>query len=300
MMNSNVKTFESVFIKIPQLKSKDVIIGSIYRPPDTSIPDFLEDLDKILQYLSNSKKKVILMGDFNIDILRHNEHQSTAMFLNMRTSHRYAPTILRPTRITEFTATLIDNIFINFPNKHMDSCLIIDDLSDHLPIVDLLYMDLHFTQVKIENNSTKRIFSDSAKEAFMNSLLNTDWTFVEDQISMQNINVVYTSLITKYKSLYDLAFPLVKVTQKRQDGPRQPWMTMALLKSCKKKAKLGYIRNFLKNPTPQNKLKFTQYRNKFKQIKKLSESNYYAESFTQCKNDLNKTWKIIKKILHSN
>ena len=103
-----------MFIKIPQLKSKDVIIGSIYRPPDTSIPDFLEDLDKILQYLSNSKKKVILMGDFNIDIIRHNEHQSTAMFLNMLASYRYAPTILRPTCITEFTATLIDNIFYKF------------------------------------------------------------------------------------------------------------------------------------------------------------------------------------------
>src|SRR6218665_2411048 len=159
-------------------------------------------------------------------------------------------------------------------------------------------MDLHLPQMKIENNSTKRTFSDSAKEAFTNSLLNTDWTFVEDQISTQNINIVYTSFITKYKSLYDLAFPLVKVTQKRRDGPRQPWMTMALLKSCKKKAKL--YKKFLKNPTPQNKLKFTQHRNKFKQIKELSESSYYAESFTQCKNDLNKTWKIIKKILHSN
>src|SRR6218665_2883253 len=65
-----------------------------------------------------------------------------------------------------------------------------------------------------------------------------------------------------------------------------------------KKAKL--YKKFLKNPTPQNKLKFTQYRNKFKQINELSESNYYAESLTQCKNDLNKTWKIIKKILPSN
>src|SRR6218665_673717 len=111
---------------------------------------------------------------------------------------------------------------------------------------------------------SKRTFLDSTKEAFVNSLLNTDWTFVEDQISTQNINIVYTSFITKYKSLYDLAFPLVKVTQKRRDGPRQPWMTMALLKSCKKKAKL--YKKFLKNPTPQNKLKFTQYRNKFKQI----------------------------------
>src|SRR6218665_89599 len=110
-------------------------------------------------------------------------------------------------------------------------------------------MDLHLPQMKIENNSTKRTFSDSAKKAFMNSLLNTDWTFVEDQISTQNINIVYTSFITKYTSLYDLAFPLVKVTQKRRDGPRQPWMTMALLKSCKKKK--NYIRNFIKTLHPK-------------------------------------------------
>src|SRR6218665_2158800 len=99
-------------------------------------------------------------------------------------------------------------------------------------------MDRHLPQVKIENNSTKRTISDSDKKAFMNSLLNTDWTFVADQISTQNINIVYTWFITKYKSLYDLAFPLVKVTQKKRDGPRQPWMTMALLKSCKKKTNL--------------------------------------------------------------
>src|SRR6218665_2689919 len=73
----------------------------------------------------------------------------------------------------------------------MDSCLLIDDLSDHLPIV--LYMDLHLPKVKMENNSTTHKFSENAKEAFMNSLLNTDWTFVDDQISMKNINIFYNS-----------------------------------------------------------------------------------------------------------
>ena len=70
----------------------------------------------------------------------------------------------------------------------MDSCLLIDDLSDHLPIV--LYMDLHLPKVNMEKNSTTRKYSDNAKEASMNSLLNTDWTFVEDQISTENINIV--------------------------------------------------------------------------------------------------------------
>jgi len=34
------------------------------------------------------------MGDFNIDIIRHNEHQSTAMCLNMLAAYIYAPSIL--------------------------------------------------------------------------------------------------------------------------------------------------------------------------------------------------------------
>src|SRR6218665_1560808 len=110
----------------------------------------------------------------------------------------------------------------------------------------------------------------------MNSLLNTDWTFVEHHISTENINIVCTSFITKYKSFYHLAFPLVKVrpTQKR-------WAKAAMddngsLEILQKKGKIIQELLFFK-PTPQNKLKFTQYRNKFKLIKQPSELNYCAE-----------------------
>lgn len=59
------------------------------------------------------------------------------------------PTILRPTRITEFFSTLIDNIFTNCSNYNMDTCILIDDISDHLPA--MLCLDLYFTTSRAFN-----------------------------------------------------------------------------------------------------------------------------------------------------
>ncbi len=44
------------------------------------------------------------------------------------------PKITRPTRITSHCATLIDNIFTNDINNNTVSGLLINDISDHLPV----------------------------------------------------------------------------------------------------------------------------------------------------------------------
>ena len=49
------------------------------------------------------------------------------------------PSITRPTRITKSSATLIDNIFVPTTlSLVFDSYLLVDDISDHLPIVTIL------------------------------------------------------------------------------------------------------------------------------------------------------------------
>jgi len=296
MPGSNVDTFESLFIKFPQPRSKDIVMGSIYRPPNTSISDFLVDFNLTLQHLARSNKRAVLLGDYNINILRHEELHLTGMFLNTLASHKFIPTILRPTRITEHTATLIDNMFTNCFDLSMDSCLLIDDISDHLPI--LLYMDSNSPLKKPYDNPAKRNFSDLAVTEFANSLHLTDWSFIDELITTENVDTVYEAFISKYKALYDSAFPLRHEDKRgHRYGPRQPWMSSALLKSCKKKATL--YKKYLKSPTAMNKQIFTRYRNKFKVIRRESESRYYAERFSLCTENLTKTWQIIKQILHS-
>src|SRR6218665_1404699 len=293
---SSDDTFESLFIKLPQIKNTDIILGAMYRPPGNSIPDFLKDFNNTLLHLSNSKKKVFLSGDYNINILRYNDHHSTGMSLNTLASYKFMPTILRPTRITAFSATLIDNIFTNCPNYNMDSCILIDDISDHLPI--MLCIDLFRTTSRVSTTPNKRIFNDKGKDALKQLLQITDWSTIEQLADSEGPDVAYASFISKYISPYDLAFPITTSAKvKKSNGPKQPWMSTALLKSCSKKSKL--YKKYLKNPTTENRLKFTQYRNKFKLIRKECESRYHLDRFSECTNNLTKTWKVINQILNS-
>src|SRR6218665_841464 len=45
---------------------------------------------------------------------------------------------------------------------------------------------------------------------------------------------------------------------------------------------------------------FTRYRNEFKVVTIESEARYYSDRFTECANNLNETWKIMKQTLNSN
>ena len=54
------------------------------------------------------------MCDFNLDLLHYNQHTSTQEFMDSLFSHMFIPLIMRPTRLTAHSVTLIDNIFTNF------------------------------------------------------------------------------------------------------------------------------------------------------------------------------------------
>ena len=64
----------------------------------------------------------------------------TQNFLNCLLENDMLPTITRPSRITHNTAALIDNIFVSSGlYRDFDSALILNDMSDHLPVLTLLY-----------------------------------------------------------------------------------------------------------------------------------------------------------------
>ena len=50
------------------------------------------------------------MGDFNIDLIKMGTHGPTSDFMEGVTSVGFYPLISLPTRLTDNTATLIDNI----------------------------------------------------------------------------------------------------------------------------------------------------------------------------------------------
>ena len=72
---------ECKFIKIDKCvfgSDQDVIVGVIYRPPNTNISKFNDILGDIIHTVKPNVNKLYLAGDYNINLLNCNEHKPTS------------------------------------------------------------------------------------------------------------------------------------------------------------------------------------------------------------------------------
>ena len=72
----------------PKHGKRNLIIGEIYRIPNTNEIKSIERYETILNKLSNTKQEILIGTDQNIDLLKINDKQNTADFLNVL-FHRY-------------------------------------------------------------------------------------------------------------------------------------------------------------------------------------------------------------------
>ena len=95
------------------------------------------------------------MGDYNINLLKHNVHLPTKNFLDTLLTYGFYPLINKPTRITTKSVTLIDNILTNVHDLHITSGIWLVDISDHLPVLTIL------PNIATKNNIKKKIRKES-------------------------------------------------------------------------------------------------------------------------------------------
>ena len=145
-LNKIDKSFETVWIEIQIDGSKNIVIGCAYKHPHGNIDDFTDYLTKCLAKINKSNKECYLTGDFNIDLLKYDSHNQSAEFINSLTALSFLPTILQPSRITDHSFTLIDNIFSNNFDNETTSGNILLLLSDHFP--QFLFVNKHIPRIK--------------------------------------------------------------------------------------------------------------------------------------------------------
>ena len=116
----NCPNCERLFIEIlnnPNLNKKTVtkslIVGVIYKHPNTSYVSFKEQLCKIMQNFSRSNNIFVLMGDYNIDISKQNIDNKIQNYVNEIYSSGCFSLINKPTRITSTSATTLNHIYSN-------------------------------------------------------------------------------------------------------------------------------------------------------------------------------------------
>ena len=137
------------------------------------------------------------------------------------------PCITRLTRITKTTATLIDNVFISqYLHNSFDSCILISDISDHMPSVVNIHDQKHDNIKSLE--FTCRSINNKRKITELNNLLSViDWTILHQS----NVNLAFNQLQTIIEECMDKIAPIKHVMIPSHKIWREPWITKGLSKS---------------------------------------------------------------------
>ena len=90
-------------------------------------------VNNIITESSVENKIVVIMGDITINLLNYETSPSVNKYIDCVFYNHLQPAILRPSRITNNSSTLIDNIFTNAIDCKIFSGNMISQISDHLP-----------------------------------------------------------------------------------------------------------------------------------------------------------------------
>ena len=84
--------FESCFIEVPLRNGKTLLVGSLYRPPNTDTDKFIE-YNELLCAIKRRKYTFTVLGmDHNLDFLKCHSHRGTERFIQSNLDHIMLPT----------------------------------------------------------------------------------------------------------------------------------------------------------------------------------------------------------------
>ena len=283
---------ECLFIEIPQKGKNNIFIGCIYRPPNTDISLFNSEIVLLLKTIDGEKKKLALIaGDYNLDLIKQEKHAPTAEFFNNLISYSFYPIIRNPTRISNISSTLIDNIFVNSTQYKVASAIVYSEISDHLPII--LHLETCLIKNVLPGVIKRRFFDKNSMAQFLAELANTDnWLDVYKRCQFDvDTDAAFECFHKQYTAIFNKNFPEKTIKLSHRLTPRHAWMTKGLIRACLKKSKL--YKHYQKSGSDADKNKYKTYKKNLERLLNTAEKTYYYDRFKCLCGDLRRTWKLI-------
>ena len=207
-------------------------------------------------------------------------------------SFSFFPSINKPTRITKSSATIIDNIFVNrIHSKSITAGILTSGISDHCPVFCITPLKAAYASEGVLFRGRKRIFSERNKLKFYDMINGVDWGVCMLQPNCQS---AFTLFYTKYQACFDQCFPLVKTKVTYRN--KLPWLTEALKISIKTKNRL--YRKSMQTKLETDFKTYRDYKSKLRACLRRAERLHYDHLFAQHRNNLRKSWAVIKDLIH--
>ena len=195
------EAFQALWIELQFMKQCNIICGVIYRQHN-SAERFLDYFEEAVDRYSATGKPIYLLDDVNINILRAQTCNYAQQLLDCLQSHALLPTIDKPTRVYNNSATLIDNIFTNTFCEYFVSGNIVSDITDHFSQFCVFQSSIEGTQpAKI----TVRDYSKLSEQRFLQDLSQLHW---ESLLSESDVGKLFSTFYNKLNKLTSNHAPL--------------------------------------------------------------------------------------------
>ena len=147
------------------------------------------------------------------------------------------------------------------------------------------------TKIKSNGYFYDRITNKNSKINFREALNNLHW---DNVICQNDPNLAYDEFWNTFSSLYDIYLPTVKIKLNKNIHKVNSFMTKGLLISRCSKNTLH--KRYLIDPSNFNKSTYTNYRNIYNSLIRLSKKEHFADNLRKCKKNQKKTWEIFNEV----
>lgn len=284
------KEFQSVWIELVMTHSKNIIIGCVYRHPhQNNTDDFSDYMSKTLKKLNKENKEIYISGDYNFDLLNYEGNSKISDFYNLMSANSYLPLILQPTRITDTTTTIIDNIYTNTFNRETVGGNILIEIADHLS--QFITVNNNINPLE-QSTKYKRDFSKFNDQSFLDDLSIQTWK------TNGEADDLYKDFLYRFQSCIDRHAPMRELNKSEAKLNNKPWITPDILKKIKKRNSL-YIKR-KNNPTHvKTNEDYKKLRNEIQKDIRTSRKTHYNHYFEECKSNIKKVWQGINELIRN-
>ena len=235
-LSLNLDLCEDIWLEIenvnsPKLNNRGLIVGIVYRHGH-NLKHFYETLSERLIILNQKKLKYLIVGDFNVDLMKYNLTGGITDYLDAIHSTGCTAFIDKPTRIISSAATCIDHVYSNMHTECLENYITLSSVSDHFGTLtkikgvskEIDKKDLYFRKTKL---------SDEKWEQFSLECQNS----LKENVPfphLLNANSLAESITNTYQGVIDKFMPLKrKPFKKLKEEPDRPWLTPGLKVSIK-------------------------------------------------------------------
>ena len=241
---------------------------------------------------SHFQVNAFICGDFNIDLLAIGNGAADSGFLDTLAANSFLPLITKPTRITDISFSLINNIFsTNLTN--ISSGVILSDLSDHYPVYAIIGRFFNKEVPEVGSKIVRcRVLTKRTISAFYNATMNSNFS---DVFECTNVDDGFETFYFRLLSLYDTHCPVITKHVSYKDDIK-PWIDY----DVKMKIKKRHNYHVLQRVGKMSREAYCRYRNMVTSEIRKKKMQYYNSKFSNFRNNLRETWKTINEVIKPN